>query len=487
MTQETIYIILISLIGLSLFALIAISIGYLSKKRASNKKAVDVVQNAPKTETTKNTNEANKGKKEIQKTVVDNSRQNIASKSDIKNANVDFVENFMEFDEISDNMIIQNKGDKYIMVIKCQGINYDLMSSSEMVAVEEGFIQFLNTLRFPIQMYVQTTSLDLTDSLNEYNGRIEQSYSELSALQLQLKRMEEFEEGNEDDIDALRYEIKKKENIYDYGRDVIQSVERISKNKSILKQSYYVVVPYFASELGGHNFTNDEIKDMAFSELYTRCKGLIASLQVCSIEGKILNSFELAELLYLAYNRDEGEIFSFRNAIEAQYDRLYHTAPDVMDKKIAMLEEEILETAAAQANEQIIKAAGFLPGDVDENNEMIQKLIFDNQKEYIKDYANLIDDNIIKTAIENTKQEYREKKNSSKKEKVKEESSVEVEKEEQDSKEVLQEEVLENDIQNEEEVENIEIVQPKKTNKKPTDSSKKSKKGKKVKKVGGEE
>ena len=397
MTQETLYIILLCFVVVSIFVLIAIAIGYMSKKKNRNTGTVKkVTTNAVKTPKTIN-----------EKQTVPTEDKKI---SDMKNMNVDFVENFMEFDEISDNMIIQNKGDKYIMVIKCQGINYDLMSSAEMVAVEEGFIQFLNTLRFPIQLYVQTSSLDLTDSLREYNERIEENHKELANLQLRLKRMEEFEDADEDDLDAIKYEIRKKQNIYEYGMDVVECVERISKNKNILKQNYYVVVPYFASELGGHNFTQEEIKEMAFSELYTRCKGLIGALQVCSVEGKILNSFELAELLYLSYNRDEGEIYSFRNAIEAQYDRLYHTAPDVMEKRMAILENEILETAATQANEQIIKAAGFLPGDVEENNEMIQRLIYENQKEYIKDYTNLINDDIIKAAISNTTAEYRQSK-----------------------------------------------------------------------------
>ena len=48
---------------------------------------------------------------------------------------------FMEFDRIEDNMIIQKDKVKYIMVIECQGINYDLMSGIEKVSVEQGFIR----------------------------------------------------------------------------------------------------------------------------------------------------------------------------------------------------------------------------------------------------------------------------------------------------------------------------------------------------------
>ena len=33
---------------------------------------------------------------------------------------------FMEFDEIVDNMIVRKKGTQYIMVLQCNGVNYDV-------------------------------------------------------------------------------------------------------------------------------------------------------------------------------------------------------------------------------------------------------------------------------------------------------------------------------------------------------------------------
>ena len=37
----------------------------------------------------------------------------------------------MEFDGIEDNMILQKGGKRFLMVIECQGVNYDLMSGLE--------------------------------------------------------------------------------------------------------------------------------------------------------------------------------------------------------------------------------------------------------------------------------------------------------------------------------------------------------------------
>ena len=80
----------------------------------------------------------------------------------------------MEFDTVTDNMIVQKNGSKYLMVVECQGINYDLMSGVEKTSVEESFVQFLNTLRYPIQIYIQTRSINLESSLVVYREKVKE-------------------------------------------------------------------------------------------------------------------------------------------------------------------------------------------------------------------------------------------------------------------------------------------------------------------------
>ena len=59
------------------------------------------------------------------------------------------------------------------MVVECQGINYDLMSQAEKVGVEEGFIQFLNTLSHPVQIYTQTRKINLESSIQTYKAEVD--------------------------------------------------------------------------------------------------------------------------------------------------------------------------------------------------------------------------------------------------------------------------------------------------------------------------
>ena len=84
---------------------------------------------------------------------------------------IDSIYKFMEFDSITDNMIIRKNREQFIMVIECKGINYDLLSNDEKSAVELGFISFLNTIRTPIQLYVQTRKLDMRNLLSSYSKR----------------------------------------------------------------------------------------------------------------------------------------------------------------------------------------------------------------------------------------------------------------------------------------------------------------------------
>ena len=89
-------------------------------------------------------------------------------------------------------------------------------------------------------------------------------------------------------------------------KTLLYNTEKMSLNKNILNKKYYIVIPYYSEELGQNDFDKDEIKDMAFSELYTRAQSIIRTLSVCGVRGRVLIiNMNLAELLYVAYNRDE--------------------------------------------------------------------------------------------------------------------------------------------------------------------------------------
>ena len=295
---------------------------------------------------------------------------------------------FMGFDKIEDNMIVQRKGKRYIMIIKCQGINYDLMSGVEKTSVEQGFIQYLNTLRYPIQIYVQTRTVDLSGSIGTYRGKVKDLGDKLAQKEYEYNQKVRSGIYDSHTLDAEKFEIVKARNLYEYGLDIVGNTERMSLNKNILSKQYYVILAYYPEEANDSKYAEEEIRNIAFSELYTRCQSTISLLSVCGVNGKILDSVELADLLYTAYNRDEAERYDLRKAINAGFDNMYVTAPDILDKRMQELDKQMEIDAIAKANEAIYKVRHEL----EKEKELKQK-----EKEY-KDIvarlaANILEEN----------------------------------------------------------------------------------------------
>ena len=263
------------------------------------------------------------------------------------------VFDFMQFDKIEDNMIVQDNGSRYLMVVECEGVNYDLMSNMEKAAVEAGFVQFLNSLRYTIQIYTQTRTVNIEDSIQNYKTRLDEIAKNLDYKKRKQASMLQEGIATQKQMDDLKREIARLQNLYDYGVDVVENIEKTSQNKNVLRKHYYIIVPYYASEIDNDLLDPEEKRNMIFAELYTRAQSIIRTLFACSMKCRILNSYEIADLLYVAYNRDESEVYGIDRALKAGYNELYSTAQDIVDKKIAALDQKIEQDALKLAVEKV--------------------------------------------------------------------------------------------------------------------------------------
>ena len=291
-------------------------------------------------------------KKEKKENSIDANEKESKSAGDSRKS----VEDFMNFYTVQDDMIIQKKNKKFLMVLQCQGINYDLMSELEKNSVEAGFVQFLNTLNHPIQLYIQTRKVNLTSSINTYKTKMKKTEEKLNKLKYQYEKMKKDPNADKKQLNRMLFEVTKQTNLYEYTKDIIRNTEMMSLNKNILNKQYYIVVSFVPEGDETALMGEDEIVDYAFSELYTKAQSLSRVLMVCDVNSKVLNSLELSELLYVAYNREESDIFGIERAISAGYDSLYVTAPDVLDKKKRALDKIIEERAWQKANDAVTNA-----------------------------------------------------------------------------------------------------------------------------------
>ena len=342
-------------------------------------------------------------------------RKNNTAQTVNNSYNKQSIFSFMEFDKIEDNMIIRKNGTKFLMVIECQGVNYDLMSGLEKNSVEQGFLQFLNTLRYPVQIYAQTRTVNLESGLIKYKERINAIKDRLLKKQMEYTRKEAMGFSAEE-MNKAKLELTREQNLYEYGVDLVNNTERMSLNKNILRKHYYVIIDYMPEDINTNNYGKDEIRSMAFSELYTKAQSIISSLGVCGVNGKILDSKQLAELLYIAYNRDEAEVYDLDKALNAGYDELYSTAQNVLEKRMKEIDKKIEQDARNLANEKLTEAMGDREEErrVKQKEEEMDDLIKQMAKIIIEENEEMVGKDLsdrAKKKIDNeTKEENNEKK-----------------------------------------------------------------------------
>lgn len=356
--------------------------------------------------------------KKSEKTNNSTSNQNSGHTEKMKTSGTDYTKlsifDFMEFDKIEDNMIVQNNGQRYLMGIECEGINYDLMSEVEKTSVEQGFIQFLNTLNHPIQLYTQTRTINIGTSIENYNKKINAVKEELDKKQEQFNKMIQNGGYDKRDLEEIRMEIIRQQNLYDYGKDIVANIETMSLNKNVLRKHYYIIIPYYTSELGNNFVDEEEKRNMVFSELYTRAQSIIRTLFACSMKCKVMDSNDLVELLYVAYNRDESEIYGIDRALESGYGELYSTAPDVLDKRMEAINKEIQEKAMQLARDTVEEVKSEKQKIIEKKEKNFDDLVGELAQLIIKENKNYVGKDVAEKAVK------RIKKDNTKEEEVKE-------------------------------------------------------------------
>ena len=188
------------------------------------------------------------------------------------NSKVETAQDFLQFDDIRDGMICLG-GHQYRAVIECTSTNYNLKTNKEKEMIEASFQRFVNSLTFPVTFYVQTKVIDNSKML-------EMMQEELQDVIKNYPHLEPY-------ANSYFYEMS---NLHSY----------IGNNKQKKK---YIIVP-FDEALSLGNFSDEEKYEYASKELYTRASIIADGLQSVGVKATILNTKELAELIFSTYHKD---------------------------------------------------------------------------------------------------------------------------------------------------------------------------------------
>jgi type IV secretory pathway VirB4 component len=209
-------------------------------------------------------------------------------------SNPNSTQNSLLIAEVRDGIVIMNDG-SFRAVIMCKSINFDLMSPQEREAVEFSYQGFLNSLYFPVQIFMRSQKVDLRPYLEKLDKiRTEQDNMLLGLLM-------------EDYIGFLSA-VAQQTNIMDKKFYVVISYPDPDEDiKSALKQStgfFTGMVDMFSKNSTPHITINENMLEQAKTELKNRVQSVMQGLLECGVQSIPLDTQELIELYYDVYNPD---------------------------------------------------------------------------------------------------------------------------------------------------------------------------------------
>lgn len=217
--------------------------------------------------------------------------------------NPNSTQNHLKIAEIRDGVVIMEDG-SFRAVVMAKSINFDLMSPQEREGVEYSYQSFLNSLYFPIQIFIRSEKIDMA----QYIDKLTKIKSEHDNMLLSLLM-----------------------------EDYIAFIDDISAQTNIMDKTFYVIVPFFPNAgdsskniaadsknmLSGlanifsnnqtHIFIDEKKLEDAKTELRNRVQTVVSGLDQCGVKSIPLDTQELIELYYDAYNPDTATRQKMRN------------------------------------------------------------------------------------------------------------------------------------------------------------------------------
>ncbi|HEX5395331.1 MAG TPA: TraC family protein [Candidatus Saccharimonadales bacterium] len=212
-----------------------------------------------------------------------------------KASNPNSTQNTLQIAEVRDGIVIMNDG-TFRAVVMCKAINFDLMSPQEREAVEFAYQGFLNSLNFPIQIFMRSEKVDIKPYLKKLQKiRTEQDNMLLGLLI--------------EDYVAFLDAIAQQTNIMDKQFYVVISFPDPNQDvRNTIKQStgfFSGMADLFSSkDKTPHVVINEKVLEDSKTEMRNRVQSVMSGLQECGVQSLPLDTQELIELYYNVYNPD---------------------------------------------------------------------------------------------------------------------------------------------------------------------------------------
>ncbi len=200
------------------------------------------------------------------------------------------TQEFVPIQEIRDGVIIL-KNSSMRSVVLASSLNFALKSQDEQASILLQFQNFLNSLDFSIQIFIQSKKLDIRPYVALLEDRYKEQIGELMKIQV---------------------------------REYIEFIKTFVESTNIMSKSFFVVVPYdpISSTLSNNPLSRilpgknkgksaQETADNQFKEYRSQLEQRVAVIEQglvrCGIRTAELGTEEVVELYYKLFNPGETE------------------------------------------------------------------------------------------------------------------------------------------------------------------------------------
>ena len=199
------------------------------------------------------------------------------------------TQSFVPIHEVRDGVVVLKNGDMRAIIL-ASSLNFALKSQDEQSSIMLQFQNFLNSLDFPIQIFVQSKKLDI----RPYTALLEERYKE------QLTEL-------------MKIQV----------REYIEFIKTFVESTSIMSKSFFVVIPYDPALVSGSKnpvsailsgkkkdakakaeSANEQFQEFR-SQLEQRVAVVEQGLVRCGIRAAELGTEEVVELFYKLFNPGE--------------------------------------------------------------------------------------------------------------------------------------------------------------------------------------
>jgi len=202
--------------------------------------------------------------------------------------NAKTTQDFVPIKEIRQGVIVLKDG-SFRAIVMASSLNFALKSADEQQSIIMQFQNFLNSLDFSIQIFIQSRKLDIRPYIALLENRLKEQVGDLIKIQT---------------------------------REYINFVKNFTESSNIMTKTFFVVVPYSPAQVtaGGvagvfaKKKTTQETADKKIeefeehrSQLEQRVSVVTQGLVRCGIHTAELGTEEIVELFYKIFNPGDTE------------------------------------------------------------------------------------------------------------------------------------------------------------------------------------